>query len=133
MIFDSKSDKKAPPTGFFLNSIFFSLEKRFSDSYQFRMNPWALSRPRWWPIEWYVCRRCIGWQRMKAITTSLFWPCSFIVIMKVSYGLVLSLLLSVILSLSRMKQRQKANGQNHLAAWTVMVTINQNIRQSYIH
>ena len=57
-----------------------------------------------------------------------------IVIMKVSYRrLVLSLLLSVILSLSKVKQRQKANGQNHLAARTVMVTINQNTQQSYIH
>jgi hypothetical protein len=38
-----------------------------------------------------------------------------IVIMKVSYGLVLSLLLSVILSLSKVKQSQKINGQDHLA------------------
>ncbi len=40
--------------------------------------------------------------------------------MKVLYGLVLSLLLSVILSLSKMKQRQKINSQDHLATWTVM-------------
>ncbi len=56
-----------------------------------------------------------------------------IVIMKVSYGLVLSLLLSVILSLSKVKRRQKINSQDHLATWTVMLTINRNIRQSCIH
>ncbi len=53
--------------------------------------------------------------------------------MKVLYGLVLSLLLSVILSMSKVKPCPKSNGQNLLAALTVMVTINQNIRQSYIH
>jgi hypothetical protein len=38
-----------------------------------------------------------------------------IVLMKVSYGRVLSLLLSVILSLSKVKRRQKIDGQDHLA------------------
>ncbi len=61
------------------------------------------------------------------------WGDLNIVIMEVSYGLVLSLLQSVIRSLSKMKQRQKPNSQNHLAARTVMVTINRNIRQSFIH
>ncbi len=38
-----------------------------------------------------------------------------IVIMKVSYGLVLSLLLPVIQSMSKVKWGQKAKGQTHLA------------------
>jgi hypothetical protein len=53
-----------------------------------------------------------------------------IVIMKVSYGLVLSLLISVILNLSKVKRRQRFNGRDHLAVQTVMLNINQNIRQS---
>jgi hypothetical protein len=40
----------------------------------------------------------------------LFRGGRYIVIMKVLYGLVLSLLLSVILSLSKVKRCQKANG-----------------------
>ncbi len=41
-----------------------------------------------------------------------------IVITKVSYSLVLSLLLSIVLSLSKVKPRQKINCQDHLAKWT---------------
>ncbi len=48
--------------------------------------------------------QCVGW------TT--------IVITKVSYSLVLSLLLSVVLSLSKVKWRQKIKSQDHLAKWT---------------
>ncbi len=39
--------------------------------------------------------------------------------MKVSDGLVLSQFLSVILSLSKVKRRQKINGQDHLTTWII--------------
>ncbi len=55
-----------------------------------------------------VLGHCIAFELLSDVTN--------IVIMKVLYGLVLSLLLSVILSLSKVKRRQKANGQNHQAA-----------------
>ncbi len=64
-----------------------------------------------------IIRRCNGnlWKYIYQHYLKLVLQNLFIVIMKVSYGLVLSLLLSVILSLSKVKRRQRINGLDHLA------------------